>query len=229
VMMSDFNTYQDVGTPVQDILNTINPSALGAAHGAYYNKQAFDLYLLHIPTGTNTTPDTVLVYNLRTKRWSVWQPTDLIASSLFNIDVNGNTQWLFAASAGPLYFWDSTVLRDRNGNAPISYAVTARSSWLDFGDATLRKALNAFFYTGGDNNLTLTVEAAITDNDLDNNPATVLPATGVTTSLLQDLFIPLAVTSSQHRWYRLTFTSPASTVQDVLDAYSLEISPLFRY
>src|SRR4029077_16866070 len=46
VMSSDFNTYQDVGTPIQDVLNSVNPAALNAAHAVFYSKQAFDLYIL---------------------------------------------------------------------------------------------------------------------------------------------------------------------------------------
>lgn len=230
VMSSDFNTYKDVGTPIQDVLNSINPSALQAVHACFVSKQAFDLYMLYVPTGANTVPDTVCVYNLRTGKWSIWQPTDQISTSLFNIDVNGNPQWLTAAQAGPLYFWDSTTLQDRTGNTPTSYPVTIQTSWLDLGDYTIRKFVNQIIPTTADQlALTVTVDAA--SNELDfNSPLSVVPATTVIPAAIPtDVFVPLASGPSHSRAFRFTFVSPSSTIQNVLTGFSLEAGSFHRY
>lgn len=229
VMVSDFNTYQDVGTPIQDVLNSINPSALTAAHAVFVSKQAFDLYMLYIPTGSNNIPDTVCIYNLRTKKWSIWQPTDLISTSLFNIDVNGNPQWLFSALNASLYFWDSTTRQDRTNNTPVSYPVTMQTSWLDMGDFTWWKTLNLQIVSSDDTNLTLAIEGALVNSDF-TTPMSILSATTVSPSELRSyLQVPLVVVPARHYWFRLTWVSPASTIQNVLTTHSTEVVPYSRF
>lgn len=229
VMSSDFNTYLDVGQPIQDVLNSINKGATNPAQASFVSKGPADYFMLYIPTGSNTSPDTVCVYNMRAKKWFIWKPTDLITASAFFIDVSGNPRWVFAVQTGPIYEWTSATYQDRIGNTPTTFPVTLVTSWLDFGDATLRKALNQLLYLGSDTALTLEVDGAIIDTDLDTTAQAVLPTTPVAVGPLLDLFVPLAGTPSFHRWYQFTFLSPASTAVDILDGFSVEASPLFRY
>jgi len=232
VIASDFNTYQDIGGPIQDVLNTINPQALNSIHGAFVSQASFDLYMLHIPTGgLNSTPDTICVYNLRTKKWSIWQPTDLISASLFNINSLGVPQWLFAASTspGPIYIWDQTTKTDRTGTAPVQYPVTIRTSWLNMGDETLLKALNQQIAYTGDTALTLLIEGAFIDNNFINSPLIVFSTTAARVGPLGGyLFYPLAGSASRHYWYRFTWTSPASAASVVLAGYNTECIPMLR-
>ena len=229
LMSSDFNTYKDIGTPIQDVLNSINNSALSSAHACFVSGAAFDLYMLYIPTGTNTTPDTVCVYNIRSQRWTIWNPTDTVTTSLFNIAVNGIPQWLFASGAGPLYFWDPSVNVDRNGGVTSTYPASAQTSWLDLGDATMRKALNQILITTSDVGLSLTVFGATTDGDLDSGAVTIATNIPVQTGPLGDIFVPLAGYVTKYRWYKFLFTSSNSTTQDVLDAFNLEVIPFHRW
>src|SRR5260221_7428796 len=109
VMASDFNTYQDVGMPIQDVLNTITQDGSGQynCHASFVSQGPFDLFMLYLSTSGSAFPNVVCVYNLRTKTWGLWFPIDNITTSLFNINAIGTPQWLFAAAGtgGPLYFW----------------------------------------------------------------------------------------------------------------------------
>lgn len=229
VMSSDFNTYQDVGTPIQDVLNSINNAALPTAHACFVSGAAFDLYMLYIPTGISPVPNTICIYNVRSQRWTIWNPHDAVSTSLFNISVNGTPQWLFAANLGPLYFWDPAVNIDRNGGVSNTYPVSAQTSWLDLGDATMRKALNQMLVITADVGLTLTVFGATTDSDLDTNAVTIVNNVQVRTGPLGDLFVPLAGYVTKYRWYKFLFTSSNSTTQDVLDSFNLECVPYHRW
>jgi len=111
VMASDFNTYHDVGTPIQDVLNSINVSFIQNAHACFVSQAAFDLFMLYLPTNGNQWPNVVAIFNLRSKKWCIWQPSDLITASLFNINGSGLPQWLFATNQGNLYFWTARLCR----------------------------------------------------------------------------------------------------------------------
>jgi len=229
VMSSDFNTYQDVGWEIQDVLNSTNTQAAFGPQASFVSKGPADYFMLYLPTGNNSSPDTVAVYNLRTKKWFIWQPTDLVPGSLFFIDASGQPRWLFSSTVGPIYEWTSGTLLDRVGNGQVSFPVTIQTSWLDFGDSNLRKVLNQLLYLGGDTTLSVQVEGAILDSELDSSSFPVLAPTQLATGPLQDLYLPMAHTNSKHRWYRFTFLSQANSVSDVLDGFSIEALGLFRY
>lgn len=230
VIASDFNTYLDVGTPIQDVLNSINPAAAGTAHACYVNKGPADYYMLYIPTGSNTLPDTCCVYNLRSKKWFIWTPTDQVTASLFLIDGSGQARWLFATLAGPLYEWLSGSTQDRLGNTPVTYPVTLQTTWLDFGDYVLRKFVNQIIPTTADQTgLTVAVEAA--SNELDFiTPLQVVPATAVVPAAIPtDVFVPLASGPSHSRAFRFTFVSPPSTIANILTGFSIEAGGFHKY
>lgn len=229
VIASDFNTYQDVGWPIQDVLNSVNLSATVGPHACFVSDGPADYYMLYLPTGTNNYPDTVCVYNLRTQKWFIWQPTDQITASVFLVDATGAPRWMFAAQGGNIYEWVYKTIYDRGNLSPVTYPVSIKTSWLNFGDRTLRKALNQALYLGQSLNTSVQVEGAILDTDLDGSAAIVVPMTAVTPGPLGDLFWPLATYPTYHRWYRFTFTDPSGTAQDILDGFSFETAPLFRY
>lgn len=99
VMMSDFNTYQNVGDKITDVLATINSDALDGAEAIYFGSGVYGFYALAVPTGTNTQNDTILVYDLNRHKWHVWNlPTDAYGL-LFNITANGRPRLLIGGSA----------------------------------------------------------------------------------------------------------------------------------
>jgi hypothetical protein len=229
-MFSDFNSYQDIGTPIQDVLNSINTNvASTVAHACFVSEGPSEYFMLYIPTGSNMFADTVCVYNLRTKHWVIWKPSDIVTASLFNITAVGTPQWLFATEIGPLFIWDKSVRVDRFKGAALQYPVPITTSWLDFGDEGLTKAFNKIIVTTADPNLLVSVQGAIRDSDLDTGGILVMPPTPLQAEIFGELFIPDMVSlTGKYKWYQITFTSPASTVVDVLDGLDFEIMPSMR-
>jgi hypothetical protein len=253
VMMSDFNTYEDVGKPIQDVLNTINNiPGPGSVHGgsglvppivhaSYVSKGPADYYMLHIPTGSDFRPNLVCVFDLRKKKWFIWEPTDFITTSLFLVDASGNPRWLFGASETDFpvthsyqYEWIQGLFQDEVNSGlfrtPVSYPVTIQTTWQDMGDYGLRKFVNQIIPTTGDNsNLTVMVEAASNEQDF-NSPTIVVPPTVVSPAPIpDDVFVPLASGPGHHRSFRFTFMSPPSTIQNALTGYSVEAGVIHRY
>ena len=229
VMFSDFNSYLDIGTPIQDVLNSINRTVVqSVSHACFVSKGPAEYFMLYIPTGSSATANTVCVYNLRSKKWVVWQPTDTITASLFNLNILGVPQWLFATQLGPIYQWDDTVRVDRNGNTPVQYSVPMTTSWLDFGDEGLTKAFNAIRVTTADPLLTVAVQGANKDSELDTGGTLVLLPTPLQPDIFGDLFVPMVAQPGLYKWYQLTFNSAASTLVDVLDGFDFDVLPSMR-
>jgi len=228
VMWSDFNTYQDVGAPIQNLLNSINLSAVSQIHGCFVAKGPAEYYMLYLPTGTNAYPDTVCVYNLKSAKWFIWKPTDFVSSSLYFIDASGIPRWTFATQAGSLYEWKDTITQDRVNNTAVSYSATMITPWLDFGDEGLTKAFNKMIVTTSDTTMTIGIQGAIRDTDLDSGGVTVLPPTLLQPEIFGDLFIPLVGSPGFYKWYQITFTSPVNAIVDVLDGFDIEIMPSMR-
>lgn len=231
IMFSDFNTYNDIGTPIQDVLNTVNQSVVQTvSHARSVSLGPAEYYMLYIPTGTSLVPNTVCVYNMKSKKWFIWQPTDNVTASLFNVNATGVPQWIFASQAGSIYIWDNTVRQDRNGTmTPVQYPVSITTSWLDFGDTGLTKAFNKTLVATGDTSLTVAVQGANRESELLSGGFLVIPPTTVQPEIFGELFIPDMVSApGLYKWYQLTFTSPASTVVDVLNDFDFEIAPSMR-
>lgn len=248
VMASDFNTYTDIGGPIQDLLNTIvaipNPgiappsgqSPLPLVQASYVSRGPADYYMLYLPTqASNFNANIVCVYDLRKKKWFIWHPTDNISTSLFLIDQFGQPRWLFAEPSGLTYEWSYGTFTDRLGSVtslapPTNYTVTIQTTWQDMGDYGLRKYVNQIIPTTADNTaLTVMVEAASNEQDF-NAPLLVVPATTVTPAAIpDDVFVPLASGPSHSRAFRFTFVSPPSTIQNILTGFSIEAGVFHRY
>jgi hypothetical protein len=248
VLLSDFNTYQDIGHPVQDVLNTFSPNGVytyqpgvggsqGTAQAMFIASGSYDLYMLAIPTGTQEFSDTLLVYNLRTNKWIVWYLTDLICGMLFNVAgagtltvVAGTPQLIFSSATvtGLYYIITPGTTQDRLNNTPVSYGVTIQTSWLDLGDPTVRKVLNEVEVITGDTGLTVTVEAASLQADF-ASPVTVVSNLALVASTLGELKAYLAQYATTKRYYRFTFTSAnTSTIANVLEGFNVETVPFHR-
>lgn len=222
LMMSDFNSYDNIGTPVQDILNSINPAAASKCHAMFGSDGPHDLYILAVPTGSNTECDTLIVYHVGTKSFTVWQPTSPSTAMLVNINASGITQWLFASSNHFTYKFSKTALSDDG----TGYTHTARTTWLSMGDPTTRKLLNEIQLMG-DPTMRITIHGATTTADF-QNPYVVVAGAALATSPFGSLRVALAQYISRYRYYRLTFTSTSDTVQSFLDNFALTAFPSNR-
>lgn len=219
IILSDFNTYNDVGTPIQGVLNTINTTvAKATACASFYSNGALDLYILAIPTGTSTTNNTQCVFNLRTQRWVVWNLTDTVSAFMFNIQASGAPQLWIGANTGKLYTLTPNSAFDRINDTPVTFPVTARTSWLALGDASKRKLLNEIEVITEDPTLTITTEGATTTAQF-ANPDTVESTNTVVLSILGAYKVFLAGLPAKDRYYRFTFSSSNANIRTVLGGY----------
>lgn len=222
IIASDFNTYTDVGTPIQTTLDSINFAvATDTARATFFSSGAYDLYILAIPTGTSTTNDTVCVYNLRSQKWFIWQLADNVTSLLFHILRDGSPQLLLGTVPGGVFRMDETVTQDRAGAAPIAFPTTIRTSWLDLGDPSMRKMLNEVELQTGDPGMMVTVEGASTVQQF-MAPNTVVSNYTVRTSPRGEYKVYLASATTKDRYYRFTFVSVGPVV-DVLYGLNIEL------
>jgi hypothetical protein len=220
VYLSDYNTYVDVGTPIQDQLNNINlTQAPTKAWAIYVSDKQYDLFLLNVPTGSNTECNRVFVFDLRSKRWVTWTLTDNLSSGLFNITTAGLTQWIIGATTGSLYILDSSS-QDRVANGATSFTSTIQTQWLEFGDATTRKVLNEMDIQTGDSGLLVSVEGASTVAEF-TTPQVVTSNQAIVVGPLGDYKAFLAGKTSKSRYYRFKFVS-LNNVTPVLDSWAVE-------
>jgi hypothetical protein len=220
LILSDFNTYKNVGTPIQDVLNTINPNAIDKCQAMFGSDGAYDLYMLAVPTGSNTECDTLIVYHVGTKAFFIWKLLASPTALLLNINSSGVTQWLFGAADNKVYKLDKTTLTD-NGTG---FTHSVRTSWLNLGDPTNRKLLNELELTG-DPSMAISVEGASSSQDF-ASPKVIASAKPLVLSPFGQYKLYLAGYPSKWRYYRLTFTSTSPTVQSFIDAFALNVIPV---
>lgn len=219
VIGSDFNAYHDIGHPIQDVLDSINPAAAQAAHAMFVSDGEYDLYILAIPTGINTACDTHCVFNMRSQMWVIWKPTDPSGAMLFNVSKAGVPQWLFS-TAFNIMRYSGTVSTD-NG---ATFVRTAQTSWMHLGAPSHRKLLDELEVVG-DPNMLITVEGASPSGDF--NSGSVLGIKFLAPLVLspfkqQKLY--LASSGAKHRYYRLTFIAN-TTNAPFLRSYNLKSIP----
>lgn len=224
VIMSNFGNYEDIGTPIQDLLNTINPAAISTAWGGFFSEGAYDIYILAIPTGSNTTPDTFCVLDLRSQRWSVWIPTDLFSAGMFNINASGTPQWLMASSTGKMYQFTSTATQDRVSDTPVAIIPSIQTPWMHLGSPTMIKALNEIEVITGDTSMTITIDGASTYAQT-SSPNNVVTSGVLVNSPRGFKKLYLASQTAKDRFYRFTFNGTGSS-QNVLEGYTIEAVPI---
>ena len=234
VVHSDFNTYNDVGTPVQAILNSTNVSvAQNAVFANFVGYGAYNYYALFLPTGVNTTASTALIFDLHTNKWYVWQFPDGMLSSIFYFSLPGIPRWLAFSADGTCRYFDPTIVVDKQseGDAtPITSQI--QTSWLTFGDQTMFKVLNNVSVLTADPNMTLTVEAAQNQSDF-LAPTTLVNNVMFTPDIFNSLKVMLVGQDTTAKYFRLTFTSTSNAVtslvtDDILDNFSISFKPISR-
>jgi hypothetical protein len=207
VILSDMNSYRDIGTPVQDVLDTIDQSSINSAKGMYFSFGAYSFYILAAP------PNILLVYNIRTQKWSQWDLGVVFPGALQNhLKENGASLMLLTdTGSDSVYYFDPTVGTD----VGQTFQWQIRTSWLDLGDPSLTKILNEIeIYTADPypfSGLAVTVEGASAMKDF-TSPATIVsnvnpsPAPIALSPNNNIAKIYLGGKTTKYRWYRLTFT-----------------------
>lgn len=234
VIGSDFNSYNDVGTAIQSTLNTINPSAVQNCWAESITYGPYNFYVLAIPTGSHTDPDTICVYDLHLRKWYIWQFADTFISGIFYINIAGIPRWLVCDNNGIFRYINPLDYLDRQATpeTPIGIASTIRTSWLDFADPSMRKTMNEIEVETSDVNMTVKIEGASTAADF-SNPNIIVSGATLSSNIFGQLKVFLSGTPAIYRYYRFTFSSTSSlalsALADVILGYfSVEVLPLNR-
>lgn len=229
VIGSDFNTYQDVGTPVQNLLDTAQSSATAQlAWASYVGISIYNLYVLaYNGSGPNWDGSQLLVFDIKGKQWYEWQLTDIPVGGFWWVSASGAPQFIFLAESGALYVFDPAALQDREGFAPVGFPAQVRTSWLAMGDQTARKVLNEIEIMTGDPQMQLTVEGGSSVADF-FNPRTVVDAATPIIKPRGELGVFLAGASTRDRFYRFTFDFTNQATTDLLRSYSIQGKILHR-
>lgn len=230
VIKSDFNTYQNVGEEIQSTLNTINVAASNNCWASYVGQADQNFYVLAIPTGTNMVPDTLCVYNIARGGWFIWQSLVAFRAGLYYMNFAGVPRFVINNSLATISLFDPQQIQDFITNT-LSEPVTAviQTSWMNFGDAQMRKVINEVEVATGDTTMLVTVEGATTEAQF-VTPNLVVANLPLTVNFLGDLKAYLAGYTTKDRYYRFTFTSgpTGATVQEVLEYMSIEAVPYNR-
>lgn len=230
ILESDFNTYRDVGVDVQGTLNRINPANAQNCWAQFVGYGPYNFYVLAVVTDGNTTPDTMLVYDLHRHQWYTFTFPFNALSAIFYVSLSGIPRWLVVDPAGNFYFIDQTQVMDTKSASSI--VSTLQTSWLDLTDSQSRKTLNEIGLTTIDPNILVTVEGASSDADF-VAPTIVINQASPFQNIFGDLKVYLTTLPTRFKFYRITFQSTSnpvtSTVNDtILGEMSAEFIPYRR-
>ena len=220
VIQSDFNTYADIGQPIQDILNSLQSTAPALAHAAFVADGELDLYILSVPYKQSTYCDTHLVFDLRARQWVVWQPAGGSTALLYNVTQNAVPQWIFINGAGTLLnIYSDSATTDNGTTIPV----TATTTWMHLGEPTRRKLLNDV-QVYGNSGMLMSVYGANSLNDF-ASPQSIIYNRALRQSPFGVWTLYLTGAKSRHRYYQFTFSSTNQQVS-LLGSYSISVIPM---
>jgi hypothetical protein len=221
VIQSDFNTYVDIGTPVQDILNALQPTAPVLAHAAFVADGEYELYILAVPYHQSTYCDTELVFDLRTRQWFVWQPAGGSLSLLYNVTQAAIPQWLFINGTGnAINIFSSTATTDGGTTIPVS----ATTTWMHLGEATRRKMLNEI-QVYGNTAMTMSVYGSNNLADFTSSPRPVVYNRALQQSPFGTWNLYLTGDRTRYRYYQFTFNANNGRIP-FLGSYAISAIPM---
>ena len=238
VILSDFNSYTDVGLTIQTTLATINKSAEQNSWACFLNDGRYNYYMLAIPTGSNTDPDTLCVFDTRIKEWFIWQLADNVDAGLFYFNLFGVPRWFFIDSVGKPRLFDKTTFLDRSGDTsgatslavPISHII--ETTWLDLSDGSTRKAINEIELITSITGSLVSLDGATTSADF-TSPISVLSSSSLIQDILGDWKVFPVGASAISRYYRVTITGAStsgnSATDELLGGLVFEILPIHKY
>jgi len=237
VMGSDFNTYTDVGHPIQDVLNSITRSVLDHSRATYFGTGVYSFYALAIPTSGSGTPDTICLYDLNGHKWHIWKlhAGVFIESLCFNIKADGTARLIAVlVNTTPsvtswLVEFDQTYTQDvldtSIGTFPIT--ATAQTTWQYFLDPLSRKDFNELEVMTPDSSMLFSMSGATNSGEF-TTPTSLVTSLTPATSLFGEKKFYLGAVPTRDRFYRMTFTSSANS-RVILDAFSAEIIPEHKF
>jgi hypothetical protein len=233
VLGGDFTTYDNVGRPIQSTLNTINVNAAQNCWAQFASNGTYNFYILAIPTGTNTVPDTLCVFDTQLKKWYVWQCADSFSTGIFYISLFGIPRWIMIDANGIVRQFGPNYVTDRADTTPIGITSTIKTSWLDLGDAGSHKVLNQIELETSDPGLLTTVQGASLASEFITPVNAAVTNAPLVLSLFGDYIVPLAGTLTKNKFFQFTFTSKSSLASlptdTILGSLTIEIIPINRF
>ena len=231
-LRSDFNTYINAGLSIQSTLKTINPSAVNNIWATSVSYGPYNFYVVALPTGSNTNPDTLCVYDVHINQWFIWNFAESMLCGLFYVSLSGVPRWLMFSADGTCRYVDPLVVVDKSGDGDAAGITSSvRTTWLHLGDPTTHKILNEIEALTTDTLMTVTVEGASTNANF-NSPHVVVSGVSLISNQFGQLKTFLAGRTTVDRFYRFTFASTstiASAITDILLGYfSIEAQAIHR-
>jgi hypothetical protein len=229
IMLSDFNTYVEVGKPVYSIVSEFHITHIQSTSFGPYSFTLFSVF-----TGTDLL---WLIYDQKTGGWYQWQRAH--AHSVLNPPVPILTytmptgiERVYVMVAGAAGSTNDLLYFDQLDNTDAGFSTEAASdipwsietSWLNLQDTASTVVLNELEVWSDDTNTNVTIERANTPADF-GTPVSVKTGTLVNGPLGTQKFY-LAGSNSVGRYHKATFftntTTGLSTVLTVLRQFQFE-------
>jgi hypothetical protein len=205
--------------PIADIMATINQSAVNTANAVYFNNR----YYLAVPTGSATSPNTLLIYNQLNEAWESVD-TNLPAIDRLIVSDYGTQRRLFAASnSGAIFLLEENEnSNDDTGSgsaqASVSGVITTRRYF--YGQLARKRLGNVAVSALIPSGTTVDVAAITTDPDNTSHIATVTNSGATNDYTIRapmrrpGTYLDLTVTTSGGRPTIRAVSSDATTTAD---------------
>lgn len=240
IMLSDFNTYDEVGKYVSPLLSALAPNAVTSIKSVSYGPYSLVLFTLANPNGASI--NRFLVWDSKDGGWYEWT-TPGNAGGSTNVPLTPYTDqygvtrmygvFRSLAQTGGVFlnYFEPTAVSDS------AYSVIPASniewyiqtSWLEMGDATALKVLNELELYTADTGTFINVWSARSSLDF-ASPVQVKSGSYVMGPLgTQKLF--LAGSPSRGRYYQIAFSASAASTNSlnpVLESFTFEYFPIGR-
>lgn len=238
IMMSDFNSYEEIGAY---IYNQIETRTITAIQSVSYGPYSLVFLGLNTASGSQLTN---YVYDTKTSGWYKWDyfpnlftSTTVYRSVLLNYTNAQGLEKIYVnmfdiTGAQYLNYFDPNSTQDAVfGTAPASpISWIVQTNWQDLGDPTALKVLNEIELWTSDLDTKVTIAMARTPSELSSS-RTLGPSPFVTGPVGTQKYY-VAGSSTQARYYVFQFgTAPnttTSTSREVLSAFSVEFFPIGR-
>ena len=247
IMYSDFSTYQEIGTSVYPIFQSLNTETLANAKVLALTQGPYNFVVFQFSrTGSSYPQPEFWIWESRLKKWYHWVlsssevPSGTTIGSSFIYQIPSYTSSSLAPGSARLFYWlydgTHTLLHYFNplatqdlGSYPISWSV--QTAWQDCGDSTAIKVANEIEFTGDDLPLTVTLFGATSQGQFDSGGSVLKSGPSVVGPIaalgVNKFYCAGGATGS--KYYSLGFKPVApGTGPSVLSSFSLEYFPIAR-
>lgn len=237
IMLSDFNTYDEVGKYASSLFSAFLPNAVVSVASVSYAAYSLVLFSLQ---GDNTSYRNFLVWDSKDGGWYYWTtfaevfyPNDVPIVTYTDQYGVARVYCMQVPSTGSggiyLSYFEPTAINDAPyGGTTNAIPWEIQTSWLDLGDPAATKVLNELELYTADSTTTISVYSARQPADF-LSPVTVKSGP-YTTSPFDSQKFYLAGSTSRGRYYQVNFSGSSKVPLNspLLEAFSFEYFPLGR-